>query len=54
LQIPPHPARAHFVRAKVRVHHDPDGEIAIFPGPRRLVQWLANQQDKTTQLSPAA
>jgi transposase len=39
LQIPPHPARAHFVRAKVRVHHDPDGEIALFHGPRLLVRW---------------
>ena len=37
LQIPPHPARAHFVRAKVRVHHYVDGEIAIFHGPRCLV-----------------
>jgi transposase len=39
LQIPPHPARAHFVRAKVRVHHYPDGEIAVFHGPRPLVRW---------------
>ena len=54
LQIPPHPARAHFVRAKVRVHHYPDGEIAIFHGPRRLVQWLPTQEDKTIPLSPAA
>jgi hypothetical protein len=54
LQIPPHPARAHFVRAKVRVHHYPDGEIAIFHGPRRLVRWFANQEDKPLSLSPAA
>lgn len=39
LQIPPHPARRHFVRAKVRVHDYPDGEIAIFHGPRCLVRW---------------
>ena len=44
LQIPPHPARAHFVRAKVRVHHYPDGEIAVFHGPRPLVRW--NQTTK--------
>jgi transposase len=39
LQIPPHPQRAHFVRAKVRVHHYPDGELAVFHGPRCLVRW---------------
>jgi transposase len=39
LQIPPHPARAHFVRAKVRVHEYPDGGMAIFHGPRCLVRW---------------
>lgn len=39
LQIPPHPARAHFVRAKVRVHDYPQGDLAIFHGPRCLVRW---------------
>lgn len=39
LQIPPHPARAHFVKAKVRVHDYPDGALAIFHGPRCLVRW---------------
>jgi transposase len=39
LQIPPHPARAHFVRARVRVHEYPDGAMAIFHGPRCLVRW---------------
>jgi hypothetical protein len=29
LQIPPHPARAHVVRATVRVHEYVDGSIAI-------------------------
>jgi hypothetical protein len=53
LQIPPHPARAHFVRAKVRVHHYVDGEIAIFHGPRCLVRWPANKE-KDTALPPAA
>jgi transposase len=45
LQIPPHPARPHFVRAKVRVHEYPDGEIAIFHGPRCLVRWRPDQQE---------
>jgi transposase len=42
LQIPPHPARAHFVRAKVRVHAYPDGTLALFHGPRRLATYEAN------------
>jgi transposase len=50
LQIPPHPARAHFVRAKVRVHHYPDGEIAVFHGPRPLVRWRPDEkEDPKTQ-----
>jgi transposase len=49
LQIPPHPARAHFVRAKVRVHEYPDGELAIFHGPRCLVRWPADQDPADPQ-----
>lgn len=45
LQIPPHPTRPHFVRAKVRVHEYPDGEIAVFHGPRCLVRWRPNPQE---------
>jgi len=39
LQVPPSPLRPHFVRAKLRVHEYPDGTIAIFLGPHRLVQY---------------
>jgi len=39
LQIPPSPLRPHFVRAKVRVHHYPDGTYAIFHGPRCLARY---------------
>jgi transposase len=39
LQIPPCPWRAHFVRAKVRVHEYPDGSLALFHGPRRLASY---------------
>ena len=53
LQIPPHPARAHFVRAKVRVHEYPDGALAIFHGPRCLVRWTLDPLDETS-LRPAA
>lgn len=34
LQIAANRHRHHFVRAKVRVHEYPDGELAIFQGPR--------------------
>ena len=55
LQIPPHPARAHFVRAKVRVHEYPTGELAIFHGPRCLVRWQADQdQTNPSDLKSAA
>lgn len=48
LQIPPHPARAHFVRAKVRVHDHPDGELAIFHGPRCLLRWRPGEDAAST------
>ena len=33
-QLPPSPARAHYVKARVKVRAYPDGEFAIFHGPR--------------------
>lgn len=36
LQIPESPLRAHFVKARVKVRHYPDGTHAIFHGPRCL------------------
>lgn len=55
LQIPPHSARAHFVRAKVRVHEYPDGQIAVFHGPRCLVRWRPNHPETVDEpLRPAA
>ena len=36
LQIAANRHRHHFVKAKVRVHEYPDGELAIFHGPRRI------------------
>jgi len=52
LQIPPHPARAHFVRAKVRVHHYPDGELAIFHGPRCLIRWRPGEDHHEAHPKP--
>ena len=34
LQLPESPLRHHFVKARVRVHHYPDGALAVFHGPR--------------------
>jgi transposase len=42
LQIPPSPIRPHFVKAKVRVHHYPDGALAVFHGPGRLASYTAD------------
>lgn len=39
LQIPEQRHRCHFVRVKVRVHEYPDGEMAIFHGPRCLAEY---------------
>jgi len=36
LQIPASPYRHHFVKTQVRVHHYPDGSLAIFHGPREI------------------
>ena len=52
LQIPPHPARAPFVKAKVRIHDYPDGTLAIFHGPRGLVRWRPDR-DTTDRSSPS-
>ena len=41
LQIPPSPLRPQFVRATVRVHEYPDGSLAVFHGPHRLVEYDA-------------
>ena len=49
LQIPAHPARAHFVKARVRVHHYPDGDLAIFHGPRCLARWRPDNPDSDDQ-----
>jgi len=49
LQIPPSPLRPHYVKAKVRVHHYPDGTYAIFHGPRPIARYRADG----TLLEPA-
>jgi len=42
LQIPESAGRPHFVKAKVRVHRYPDGQLALFHGPRRIARYDAD------------
>ncbi len=42
LQIPADRHRHHYVKAKVRVHAYPDGNLAIFHGPRCLARYRAD------------
>ncbi len=44
LQLPQSPARAHFVKAKVKVRRYPDGGLAVFHGPRLLARYDAEGQ----------
>jgi hypothetical protein len=55
LQLPPSPARAHYVKAKVKVRRYPDGTHAVFHGPRRLASYdAAGQLIAATPLKAAA
>jgi transposase len=44
LQLPPSPARAHYVKARVKVRQYPDGALAVFHGPRLLARYDAAGQ----------
>lgn len=55
LQLPPSPARAHYVKAKVKVRRYPDGMLAVFHGPRLLARYDADGQlDTGVPLKAAA
>ena len=41
LQLPPSRLRAHFVKATVRVHEYPAGDLAVYWGPHRLADYTA-------------
>ena len=45
LQLPPSPARAHYVKANVKVREYPDGTLAVFHGPRRLARYSPEGQE---------
>jgi transposase len=42
LQLPPDRHRHHHVKARVKVHHYPDGRLAVFRGHRCLGRYLAD------------
>jgi transposase len=44
LQLPESRARAHYVKARVKVREYPDGMLAVFHGPRLLARYNANGQ----------
>jgi hypothetical protein len=44
LQLPQSRVRAHYVKARVRVHEYPDGALAVFHGPRLLARYDAAGQ----------
>ena len=54
LQIPADRHRSHYVKAKVRVHRYPDGHLAIFHGPRKLVSYTAEGESLPLDIKQAA
>jgi len=44
LQLPESRARAHYVKACVKVREYPDGTLAVFHGPRLLARYNATGQ----------
>ena len=45
LQLPESPARAHYVKARVKVREYPDGTLAVFYGPRPLARYRAQEEE---------
>jgi Helix-turn-helix domain len=54
LQIPADRHRCHYVKATVRVHEYPDRSLAIFHGPRCLVQYDADGKERKIKTKAAA
>jgi transposase len=48
LQLPESPVRAHYVKARVKVHEHPDGTLAVFYGPRCLARYRAQQEQNVS------
>jgi hypothetical protein len=59
LQLPQSPARAHYVKAKVKVREYPDGTLAVFHGPRRIARYTEKgaqimERPTDTSLTPGS
>ena len=54
LQIPKDRNRMHYVKVKVRVHRYPDGNLAVFHGPRCLARYDSKGVAIDSQLLAAA
>lgn len=54
LQIPADRHRCHYVKARVRVHRDPAGNLAVFHGPRKLADYDSEGKMLTQSLKQAA
>jgi len=54
LQIPKDRHRMHYMKVKVRVHRYPDGNLAVFHGPRCLARYDAQGQSIPLQLQVVA
>jgi len=54
LQIPADRHRCHYVKAKVRVHEYPSGQLAVFHGPRCLAQYDATGKERKFKTKDAA
>jgi len=49
LQIPADRYRCHYVKVRVRVHRYPNGNLAIFHGPRKIADYNARGKPKETK-----
>lgn len=54
LQIPQDRARYHYVKVKVRVHRYPQGQLAVFHGPRCLARYDASGTLEKPKIEAAA
>lgn len=54
LQIPADRHRCHYVKARVRVHRDGSGNLAVFHGPRKLADYNHEGKAVTLNLKQAA
>jgi hypothetical protein len=54
LQLPESRLRAHYVKARVRVHEYPDASLAVFHGPRCLARYRADGEPIGQPLKAAA